>query len=87
MSSRSEQFVVEHSLPSTRLDVFLREKFPAVSRGTMQRLIEQLQRREVHATKRRVALAAVGISASGLDQVRQRRRPPNVEVRADRIDQ
>jgi 23S rRNA pseudouridine1911/1915/1917 synthase len=41
MSSRSEKFVVEKSQPSGRLDVYLREKFPATSRGTMQRLIEQ----------------------------------------------
>ena len=41
MSSRAEKFIVEKSLPGGRLDVFLREKFPAVSRGAMQRLIEQ----------------------------------------------
>jgi 23S rRNA pseudouridine1911/1915/1917 synthase len=41
MSSRSEKFTVEQSHPGARLDVFLREKFPAVSRGAMQRLIEQ----------------------------------------------
>jgi 23S rRNA pseudouridine1911/1915/1917 synthase len=41
MSSRTENFIVEHSLPSARLDKFLCEKFPAVSRGTLQRLIEQ----------------------------------------------
>ncbi len=41
MSTRTEQFTVEQSQPGERLDVFLREKFPAVSRGTMQRLIEQ----------------------------------------------
>ena len=41
MADRTEQFTVEKSLPSERLDVFLREKFPAASRGTMQRLIEQ----------------------------------------------
>jgi len=41
MSSRTEKFIVEQSRPSARLDVFLREKFPAVSRGAMQRLIEQ----------------------------------------------
>jgi 23S rRNA pseudouridine1911/1915/1917 synthase len=40
-SSRTESFVVEASLPSERLDTFLRERFPAVSRGTIQRLIEQ----------------------------------------------
>jgi 23S rRNA pseudouridine1911/1915/1917 synthase len=41
MSSRTEKFTVEKSLPGGRLDVFLREKFPAASRGTMQRLIEE----------------------------------------------
>ena len=39
MSSRTEKFTVEKSLPGGRLDVFLREQFPAVSRGAMQRLI------------------------------------------------
>ena len=32
---------IEHSLPSERLDTFLRGKFPAVSRGAIQRLIEE----------------------------------------------
>ncbi len=41
MSSRTEKLVVEKSLPGGRLDIFLRAKFPAASRGTMQRLIEQ----------------------------------------------
>ena len=41
MSSRTEVLTVEHSLPSERLDTFLRGKFPAVSRGAIQRLIEQ----------------------------------------------
>ena len=41
MPSRTENFTIEQSLPGERLDVFLRTKFPAVSRGTMQRLIEQ----------------------------------------------
>jgi 23S rRNA pseudouridine1911/1915/1917 synthase len=41
MSSRTENIIVEKSLPGGRLDIFLREKFPAVSRGTMQRLVEQ----------------------------------------------
>jgi len=41
MSSRTETFIVEESLPGERLDVFLRTKFPAASRGAMQRLIEQ----------------------------------------------
>jgi 23S rRNA pseudouridine1911/1915/1917 synthase len=40
MSGRTETFVVERSLPRERLDSFLREKFPDVSRGTFQRLIE-----------------------------------------------
>ena len=41
MTTRKENFTVEQSLPSERLDIFLRSKFPAVSRGAMQRLIEQ----------------------------------------------
>ena len=41
MSVRVEHFTVEKSLPAGRLDTFLREKFPAVSRGALQRLIEQ----------------------------------------------
>jgi 23S rRNA pseudouridine1911/1915/1917 synthase len=41
MSARTETFTVEQSRPCARLDIFLREKFPAVSRGAMQRLIEQ----------------------------------------------
>ena len=41
MSSRSEVLTIERSLPSERLDTYLRGKFPAVSRGAIQRLIEQ----------------------------------------------
>jgi 23S rRNA pseudouridine1911/1915/1917 synthase len=41
MSLRTEKFIVEQSRPGIRLDVFLREKFPAASRGAMQRLIEE----------------------------------------------
>jgi 23S rRNA pseudouridine1911/1915/1917 synthase len=41
MSSRTEKFIVEKSLPGQRLDSFLRERFPAASRGALQRLIEQ----------------------------------------------
>ena len=41
MSARPENFIVEKSLPAGRLDTFLRERFPATSRGAMQRLIEQ----------------------------------------------
>jgi 23S rRNA pseudouridine1911/1915/1917 synthase len=41
MNSRSATLVVERSLPHERLDTFLRAQFPAVSRGTIQRLIEQ----------------------------------------------
>ena len=41
MNSRTEKFIVEHSLPQARLDIFLREKFPAASRSILQRLIEQ----------------------------------------------
>ncbi|HEX7653254.1 MAG TPA: RluA family pseudouridine synthase [Verrucomicrobiae bacterium] len=38
---RTEKLTVDQSRPGVRLDLYLREKFPAVSRGTFQRLIEQ----------------------------------------------
>jgi len=41
MSSRTETVTVEISRPSERLDAYLRAKFPAVSRGAIQRLIEE----------------------------------------------
>jgi 23S rRNA pseudouridine1911/1915/1917 synthase len=41
MSSRTELISVEISRPSERLDTFLRAQFPAVSRGALQRLIEE----------------------------------------------
>ncbi len=41
MPLRTELITVEVSLPAGRLDAFLRSRFPAVSRGTFQRLIEQ----------------------------------------------
>ncbi len=41
MSERKENFTVEKSLPGGRLDVFLRTRFPAASRGALHRLIEQ----------------------------------------------
>src|SRR3954470_7404417 len=41
MSERSETIVVEKSQPGMRLDTYLRSIFQAVSRGTIQRLIDQ----------------------------------------------
>jgi 23S rRNA pseudouridine1911/1915/1917 synthase len=41
MTPRAESFTIEHSLPRERFDSFLRTRFPAVSRGTFQRLIVQ----------------------------------------------
>ncbi|MEJ0090980.1 MAG: RluA family pseudouridine synthase [Limisphaerales bacterium] len=41
MATRTENFIVEKSLPSERLDKFLCDKFPAASRGALQRLIEE----------------------------------------------
>jgi 23S rRNA pseudouridine1911/1915/1917 synthase len=41
MPERTEIVVIEHTLPAGRLDSYLRGKFPAVSRGAIQRLIEQ----------------------------------------------
>jgi 23S rRNA pseudouridine1911/1915/1917 synthase len=39
--SRIEQFAIEKSAPDQRFDQYLRGRFPAVSRGTLKRLIEQ----------------------------------------------
>ena len=41
MSVRSETFPIEQSLPRERLDSFLRARFPEMSRGAIQRLIEE----------------------------------------------
>src|SRR5947209_2172848 len=41
MGSRTEVLILDRTLPSERLDTFLRSKFPAVSRGAIQRLIEE----------------------------------------------
>src|SRR5258706_14883324 len=41
MSTRTESFIVEKSLPAARLDKFLCDLFPAASRGALQRLIEE----------------------------------------------
>src|SRR5262245_3194150 len=41
MSTRRESLTVQQSLPGGRLDTFLHTQFPAVSRGTIQRLIKQ----------------------------------------------
>jgi 23S rRNA pseudouridine1911/1915/1917 synthase len=41
MPSRTETLTITRSLPSERLDTFLRRQFPAASRGAIQRLIEQ----------------------------------------------
>jgi 23S rRNA pseudouridine1911/1915/1917 synthase len=43
MCPRAEILVVEKSLPAGRLDTYLRDRFPAVSRGTLRRLIEEGQ--------------------------------------------
>lgn len=40
MPSRTELITVEASRPAERLDAWLRDRFPAVSRGAIQRLIE-----------------------------------------------
>jgi 23S rRNA pseudouridine1911/1915/1917 synthase len=41
MASENQTIVVPQSLPNERLDVFLRTCFPTLSRGAIQRLIEQ----------------------------------------------
>jgi 23S rRNA pseudouridine1911/1915/1917 synthase len=41
MANRTNLITIEQTLPAERLDTYLRAQFPAVSRGTIQRLIEQ----------------------------------------------
>ena len=41
MTDRTETFTVEQSQPGERFDTFLRTRYPAVSRGAIQRLIEE----------------------------------------------
>ncbi len=41
MTERKETLIIAQSLPGGRLDVFLRDQFPAASRGALQRLIEE----------------------------------------------
>src|SRR3989454_10262256 len=41
MSPHTDVLRIEKTLPSERLDTYLRSKFPAVSRGAIQRLIEE----------------------------------------------
>jgi 23S rRNA pseudouridine1911/1915/1917 synthase len=41
MTSRTEVITIDRSLPAERLDSWLRSKFPAVSRGAIQRLLEE----------------------------------------------
>ena len=50
-AARTEVFTIEKTLPSERLDTFLRGKFPAVSRGAIQRLIDE---GHVHVNGRKV---------------------------------
>jgi 23S rRNA pseudouridine1911/1915/1917 synthase len=40
MSGRSESFTVEKTLPNERFDTYLRGRYPAMSRGAIQRLLE-----------------------------------------------
>jgi 23S rRNA pseudouridine1911/1915/1917 synthase len=41
MDARIEVFTLDRSLPNERLDTFLRQRYPVMSRGAIQRLIEQ----------------------------------------------
>ncbi|MBI1842049.1 MAG: RluA family pseudouridine synthase [Verrucomicrobia bacterium] len=41
MDARTQKLVVDCSLPGVRLDTFLRDSFPVVSRGTFKRLIDE----------------------------------------------
>src|SRR5438046_7685746 len=65
MSQRSESFVVEQSVPGERLDTFLRTRYPAVSRGAFQRLIEE---------------GHIKVNGQGVKPTHQPRRGDTVEV-------
>ena len=52
MAGRTEIIVVEHFLPHVRFDTFLRSRFPAISRGTFQRLLEEGHIRVTRASGR-----------------------------------
>src|SRR5689334_13458515 len=41
MAGRDDSLIIERTLPSERLDSYLRTKFPAASRGAIKRLIEE----------------------------------------------
>jgi len=41
MTGKIESFIIENSLPGQRLDAFLRERFPMISRGAFHRLISE----------------------------------------------
>ena len=40
MAERTDSITVDTSLPGERLDTYLRTRFPAASRGTLQKLID-----------------------------------------------
>src|SRR5262249_35131521 len=40
-AARTETFTIDRTAPGERLDKFLSSRYPAVSRGALQRLIEQ----------------------------------------------
>ncbi|HEU0010253.1 MAG TPA: S4 domain-containing protein, partial [Verrucomicrobiae bacterium] len=40
-AARTDTFTIDRTLPGERLDKFLSGRYPAVSRGAMQRLIDQ----------------------------------------------
>src|ERR1051325_8316113 len=41
MAGRNDSLIIERTLPSERLDSYLRTRFPAASRGAIKRLIEE----------------------------------------------
>ncbi len=65
MAERRETVVVEESRPETRLDAWLCEAFPEVSRGTLQRLIKEgeilVDGRTVKPTHRPVAGETISV--------------------------
>jgi 23S rRNA pseudouridine1911/1915/1917 synthase len=74
MADRTDSITVETSLPDERLDTYLRTRFPAASRGTLQKLIDtgdiKVNGREVKATYSREVKATYSPKAGDVVTVR-----------------
>src|SRR5436190_8090307 len=79
---RTERFTIEQTLPNERFDTYLRARYPAMSRGAIQRLIElghiRVDGEEIKSTHRPRAGAEVSIywPAPGVSEVK----PEKIEL-------